>query len=60
MSEDTARALEVIEPMAKALNIHVRADRKFLYLNGQAIGIGVFDRDSWRFEHSLMKDSATK
>ena len=40
MSEDTARALEVIEPMAKALNIHVRADRKFLYLNGQAIGIG--------------------
>lgn len=40
MSEDTAKALEVIEPMAKALNIHVRADRKFLYLNGQAIGIG--------------------
>lgn len=40
MSEDTARALEVIEPMAKALNIHVKADRKFLYLNGQAIGIG--------------------
>lgn len=40
MSEDTARALEAIEPMAKSLNIQVRADRKFLYLNGQAIGIG--------------------
>lgn len=40
MTDDTKRALEAIEPIAKALNIKVRADNKFLYLNGQAIGIG--------------------
>ena len=40
MTDDTKLALEAIEPIAKALNIHVRADDKFLYLNGQAIGIG--------------------
>lgn len=40
MTDDTKRALEGIEPMAKALNIQVRADNRFLYLNGQAIGIG--------------------
>ena len=40
MTDDTKRALEAIEPMAKALNIQVRADGRFLYLNGQAIGIG--------------------
>lgn len=40
MTDDTKQALEAIEPIAKALNIHVRADEKFLYLNGQAIGIG--------------------
>ena len=40
MSEDTKRALEIIAPMAKELSIMVRADDKFLYCNGQAIGIG--------------------
>lgn len=40
MTDDTKRALEAIEPMAKALNIKVLADDRFLYLNGQAIGIG--------------------
>ena len=40
MTEDTKRALEAIEPIAKALNIKVTADSKFLYCNGQAIGIG--------------------
>lgn len=40
MTDDTKRALEAIEPIAKALNIKVLADDKFLYLNGQAIGIG--------------------
>lgn len=40
MTEDTKRALEVITPMAKELNIKVSADRNFLYCNGQAIGIG--------------------
>jgi len=40
MTDDTKQALEAIEPIAKALNIHVLADDKFLYLNGQAIGIG--------------------
>lgn len=39
MTDDTKRALEVIEPMAKELNIQVSADNTFLYLNGQAIGI---------------------
>ena len=40
MTDDTTQALEAIKPIAKALNIHVEADDKFLYLNGQAIGIG--------------------
>lgn len=40
VTEDTKRALEVITPMAKELNIKVSADRNFLYCNGQAIGIG--------------------
>ncbi|MBR6982112.1 MAG: hypothetical protein IKH75_01040 [Ruminococcus sp.] len=40
MTEDTRRALEAIAPIAKELNISIRADRHFLYCNGQAIGIG--------------------
>lgn len=40
MTDDTKQALEAIEPIAKALNIQVSADDRFLYLNGQAIGIG--------------------
>lgn len=40
MTSDTKRALEIITPMAKALNIKVTADDSFLYCNGQAIGIG--------------------
>lgn len=40
MTDDTKRALEAIQPIAKVLNIQVSADDKFLYLNGQAIGIG--------------------
>lgn len=39
MTDDTKQALEAIEPIAKVLNIQVSADDKFLYLNGQAIGI---------------------
>lgn len=39
MTEDTKRALEIIGPMAKELNIRVRADEHYLYCNGQAIGI---------------------
>ena len=39
MTNDTKRAIEIIEPMAKELNIEVSADDKFLYCNGQAIGI---------------------
>lgn len=39
MTDDTRRALEVIQPIAKVLNIQVSADDKFLYCNGQAIGI---------------------
>lgn len=40
MTEDTRRALEIIKPMAKELNIDVRADESILYMNGQPIGIG--------------------
>lgn len=40
MTDDTNRALEAIRPIADVLNISVAADDKFLYLNGQAIGIG--------------------
>lgn len=40
MTNDTNRALEAIRPIATALDISVAADDKFLYLNGQAIGIG--------------------
>lgn len=39
MTNDTKRALEIIEPMAKELNIEVYADDRLLYCNGQAIGI---------------------
>lgn len=39
MSEDTKRALEIIKPMADELSIKVSADDRFLYCNGQAIGI---------------------
>ena len=40
MTEDSKRAIEAIEPIAKELNIKVTADDSFLYCNGQAIGIG--------------------
>ena len=40
MTEDTKRALKAITPMAEQLGIRVTADDKFLYCNGQAIGIG--------------------
>lgn len=40
MTEDTKRAIEAIEPIAKELHIKVTADDSFLYCNGQAIGIG--------------------
>jgi len=39
MTSDTERALEIIEPMAKELNIEVSADDRLLYCNGHAIGI---------------------
>jgi hypothetical protein len=39
MTEDTKRALEIIQPIAKELNINVSADGHCLYCNGQAIGI---------------------
>ena len=40
MTEDTKRALAIIEPMAKELGITVKADESILYMNGQPIGIG--------------------
>lgn len=40
MTPDTQRAIEIIKPLADELNIEVEADKRCLYLNGQAIGIG--------------------
>lgn len=40
MTEDTRRALEIIKPIAKELNVKVDADNSILYLGDQAIGIG--------------------
>ena len=39
MTKDTERALEAIRPIAKELNIEVDANNRFLFCNGQAIGI---------------------
>ena len=39
MTDDTKRALEAIAPIARELHIDVEADDKFLYCDGQAIGI---------------------
>ena len=33
MTPDTERALKIVEPIAKALNISVSADNKFLYID---------------------------
>ena len=41
MTNDTKRALDIIKPMAKELGICVNADEKFLYIDGQAIGISM-------------------
>lgn len=40
MTEDTKRALEIIEPLAKELRIEISADNSLLFCNGQPIGIG--------------------
>lgn len=40
MTNDTAKAMEAIAPMADILGIDVQADGHYLYCNGQAIGIG--------------------
>lgn len=39
MTNDTKRALDIIRPMASEFGIYVDADNKFLYVDGQAIGI---------------------
>lgn len=39
MTKDTARALEIIKPLADELHIAVEADETILYMNGQPIGI---------------------
>ena len=40
MTNDTKAALEKIKPLAEELSIQVDADDRFLYCDGQAIGIG--------------------
>ena len=39
MTPDTQRALVAIKPIADVLRLRVSADDKFLYINGQAVGI---------------------
>lgn len=39
MTEDTKRALEIMQPVAEELNIKVEANGKILKMDGQAIGI---------------------
>ena len=41
MTDDTKRALEIIQPIAEMLNIKVSADDKILYLDGMGIGISM-------------------
>ena len=41
MTDDTKRALEIIQPIAEKLNIKVSADDKILYLDGMGIGISM-------------------
>lgn len=41
MTDDTKRALEIIQPIAEMLNIKVSADNKILYLDGMGIGIAM-------------------
>ena len=50
MTEDTKRALAIIQPMAKELNIEVAADDSLLYCNGQAIGI------AWNSTYATIKE----
>ncbi len=38
-TEDTKRALAIIQPLAKELRLNVSADGDFLYVDGQGIGI---------------------
>ena len=40
MTNDTKRALEIIEPIAKELNVEVSADDNLLYINNDG-GIGI-------------------
>ena len=39
MTEDTAKAIEIIQPIAKELGIHVTATKRFVYMNGHRIGV---------------------
>lgn len=45
MTEDTKRALEIIQPIANEFNIKVSADDRVLYLND--IGIGISCNSTW-------------
>ena len=39
MTKDTKRALEIIKPLADELDITIRADDEYLYMNSQPIRI---------------------
>lgn len=40
MTEDTKRALEILQPICDLLGISLAADKGLLYMRDQAIGIG--------------------
>ncbi len=62
MTEDTKKALEIIQPLAGILGIDVEADKRFLYMDGQAIGIScnsthatVMEMIGWIFAERYLK-----
>ena len=40
MTEDTRRAIAIIQPLLDSLGVEAEADDSVLYMDGQAIGIG--------------------
>ena len=68
MTEDTKRALEIIQPIAEILNFKVSATDNLLFMNDQAIGIScnstyatLFEMIGWIFwekwlDHRPLRD----
>ena len=63
MTEDTEKALKIMEPLAKELGISMEADGGLLYIDGQAIGISanstwatLMEIIGWIFLEKYMKE----